>query len=210
MDENVITTSGTSSISAAWGDYNNDGLLDLFVASHENDLLFRNEGNGVFAQIADEVIVNDGADSRGCAWGDYDNDGFLDLFVTTIRDWQSSLPQQWRWPHQDQDTIVARDIADSFACSWATTTTTVFWICSSPMAVISRSKISSIQQRKCESAGSRISARRHYVESLRHRREGAGQGVHLRRGPRQMRGNRGMAMEIHSRCWPTLVSAMPR
>jgi hypothetical protein len=121
MDENVITTSGTSSISASWGDYNNDGLLDLFVASHENDLLFRNEGNGVFTQIADEVVVNDGADSRGCAWGDYDNDGFLDLFVTTIGGTGNLLYHN----NGDgtftriRDTIVARDIADSFACSWA-------------------------------------------------------------------------------------------
>ena len=74
MDENVLTTSGSSSISAAWGDYNNDGLLDLFVASHENDLLFSNvspsrggRGRELESKLPNEsaVCVRDVAGPKG-------------------------------------------------------------------------------------------------------------------------------------------------
>jgi hypothetical protein len=66
----------------AWGDYDNDGFIDLFV-THGDDLnyLYRNNGDGSFTRILTGSLVNDVGHSVGCAWGDYDNDGFLDLFV---------------------------------------------------------------------------------------------------------------------------------
>lgn len=65
-----------------WGDYDNDGYPDLFVAHYaQNNALLRGEGNGQFQSIAQGSIVNDGGNSYGAAWGDYDQDGNLDLFV---------------------------------------------------------------------------------------------------------------------------------
>ena len=70
---------------ATWGDYDNDGLLDLFVAagSGTQNRLYHNSGDGGFTKVASGPMLSHapGAESWGCAWGDYDNDGYLDLFV---------------------------------------------------------------------------------------------------------------------------------
>jgi len=79
-----LATGGGSSWSASWGDYDNDGDLDVFVAnwSGPGNFLFRNEGAGTFTKITSGVLITDGGYSACSGWGDYDNDGDLDLFVT--------------------------------------------------------------------------------------------------------------------------------
>jgi hypothetical protein len=70
-------------VGCAVGDYDNDGHLDLFLTSYGRNALYRNRGDGTFANVAPELglaVENRGV---GAAWGDYDNDGFLDLFVTS-------------------------------------------------------------------------------------------------------------------------------
>jgi enediyne biosynthesis protein E4 len=80
---------------AAWGDYNNDGYLDLYVVNSGNDAegkgpnyLYENNHDGTFTDVArrERVDVSVFSRGRGAAWGDYDNDGFLDLFVTDGED----------------------------------------------------------------------------------------------------------------------------
>jgi len=78
----AIVNDGGNSTGCAWGDYDNDGKVDLFVCNrNQNNFLYHNEGNGVFTKITSGAIVNDGGNSGGCAWGDYNNDGLIDLFV---------------------------------------------------------------------------------------------------------------------------------
>jgi enediyne biosynthesis protein E4 len=82
-----IATDVSRSIGCAWGDYDNDGYVDLFVPCEFGlkSLLYHNEGNGTFSKITTGNIPNNVAQSLAAAWGDYDNDGFLDLFVANGR-----------------------------------------------------------------------------------------------------------------------------
>jgi tetratricopeptide (TPR) repeat protein len=63
---------------AAWGDYNNDGWLDLIVTGYDTLILFRNN-HGVL--VRDKNFPNLKGFWTGAAWGDYDRDGNLDLYV---------------------------------------------------------------------------------------------------------------------------------
>ncbi len=73
--------------SAAWGDYDNDGWLDLFVANESRSRqhpceLYRNNGDGTFAEVAWSVGLDHVGFVKGAVWGDYDNDGRADLFLS--------------------------------------------------------------------------------------------------------------------------------
>jgi enediyne biosynthesis protein E4 len=65
---------------AAWGDFDNDGYLDLAVAGYGTLQLFRNEGGtGRFTRV--ETFPDPNGFWAGLSWGDYDRDGWLDLYV---------------------------------------------------------------------------------------------------------------------------------
>lgn len=70
-------------LAAAWGDYDNDGDLDLYITNYGPNLLYRNNGDGTFSDVTALAGVGDPGFSAGCAWGDYDKDGDIDLYVTT-------------------------------------------------------------------------------------------------------------------------------
>ncbi len=67
---------------AAWGDYDGDGKLDLFVTRYGTNLLFHNDGNGHFTDVSKETGVDRYEGFwTGVSWSDYDRDGDLDLYV---------------------------------------------------------------------------------------------------------------------------------
>jgi len=68
---------------AIWADYDNDGLLDLFVCcERQPNRLYRNRGDGTFEEVATKAGLRwDGRCAKGAAWIDYDNDGYPDLFL---------------------------------------------------------------------------------------------------------------------------------
>lgn len=66
----------------AWGDYDNDGWIDLFLSSYGENVLYRNNGDGTFTERTREAGLDAGpAYWAGASWGDYDRDGYLDLYV---------------------------------------------------------------------------------------------------------------------------------
>jgi hypothetical protein len=86
---NIVNDGGFSQ-SAAWGDYDEDGFIDLFVANwgspeggNGGGFLYHNERNGTFTRILSRPPVETTEWITSASWGDYDNDGFNDLYVTT-------------------------------------------------------------------------------------------------------------------------------
>jgi hypothetical protein len=74
-----------SAEAAAWADYDNDGLLDLYVCNRyekgvKPNYLYHNDGDGSMTDVGGDSTTAE-IGSHGCTWGDYDNDGDLDLFV---------------------------------------------------------------------------------------------------------------------------------
>ncbi|HSH02408.1 MAG TPA: FG-GAP-like repeat-containing protein [Anaerolineae bacterium] len=75
---------GVFSSSVAWGDYDNDGDLDILLTGLDNTVsvakIYRNNGIFVDSGVVDDDLaaVEDGS----VAWGDYDNDGDLDILIT--------------------------------------------------------------------------------------------------------------------------------
>ena len=88
MTEASIGIDTKKGMNVEWGDYDNDGLLDIYVTNitgdymREGNFLWHNDGNMKFTDVARET----GTFETGWGWGakffDYDNDGWLDLYVT--------------------------------------------------------------------------------------------------------------------------------
>ena len=75
---------------AAWGDYDNDGDLDLYVTAYGANVLYENRGDGTFREVTANTGTQDRRFSAGCAWADYDRDGDLDLYVCNYVDFTVS------------------------------------------------------------------------------------------------------------------------
>ncbi|MFH1844542.1 MAG: FG-GAP-like repeat-containing protein [bacterium] len=88
----------------AWGDCNNDCLLDLYVVNDGNpDLLC--EGTGGDFMTLPHAALGDVGHGRAAAWGDYDNDGDLDLYLAR---------------HDHQDYLIQNDGDEQFTCLYGT------------------------------------------------------------------------------------------
>ncbi len=73
-----------SGVSAA--DYNNDGLIDLYLCNLDDDVLLKNLGDGNFIDATKEAFSFTGDFQIGAgataSWGDINNDGWLDLYIS--------------------------------------------------------------------------------------------------------------------------------
>jgi len=120
--DNVVSNMPGQSTGGSWGDYDNDGDLDLYVtnAGNENNFLYRNDLDAGFTAITAGAPVTDGGHSHGSAWGDYDNDGDLDLIVANDQDQNNIL---YNNDGKGSFEVVSWDAVEdggmSFSTSWA-------------------------------------------------------------------------------------------
>ncbi|HTJ87743.1 MAG TPA: CRTAC1 family protein [Terriglobales bacterium] len=75
----------------AVGDYDGDGLPDLYVTQYGRSILYHNNGDGSFTDVTEKAGVAAPGWSSSAVWFDYDNDGRLDLFVGRFVDFSKEL-----------------------------------------------------------------------------------------------------------------------
>jgi enediyne biosynthesis protein E4 len=96
----VADAEGRYGLGAAWCDFNEDGLIDLYVANDTSgNYLYQNKGDGTFSEIgliSGAALSEDGKGqaSMGIAIGDYDHRGRWNLFVTNFSDEYNAFYRQ--------------------------------------------------------------------------------------------------------------------
>jgi hypothetical protein len=120
--QGITGTLGTYSETAAFGDYDNDGLVDIYItnsAGDQRNMLYHNLGKNNFERIQLDWL-NEALPSRSANWADYDNDGDLDLFVANEEANPNSLFQNQGRGHFTKITTdpVAQDTFSSITASW--------------------------------------------------------------------------------------------
>lgn len=77
---------GGSYTGAAWIDFNNDGLLDLYSCRKS---IYKNTGGGNFVKV--NTVLNSAVNVLSTSWADYNNDGFIDCYVVSTVSSSSAL-----------------------------------------------------------------------------------------------------------------------
>ena len=87
-----LSGSGANFNDAAFGDFDDDGDIDLLVVGDKaNNVLFSNQRQGKFKDITENSGIKSANNSSSVAVGDFNNDGFLDLFVASFNGENSTL-----------------------------------------------------------------------------------------------------------------------
>ena len=74
----------------AVGDYDGDGLPDMYVTQYARSILYHNNGDGTFTDVTAKAGLAAPGWGTSAVWFDYDNDGRLDLFVCRFADFDKS------------------------------------------------------------------------------------------------------------------------
>lgn len=90
VTEKAGVAGGGYGMGVAVGDYDGDGLPDIYVTQYERSILYHNNGDGTFSDVTEKAGVAAPGWSSSAVWFDYDNDGKLDLFVCRFVDFDKS------------------------------------------------------------------------------------------------------------------------
>jgi len=88
--DNVMPWMSSVGAAVSAADYNNDGLIDIFVSSSGRNApchLFRNNGDGTFTDVAEQAGIahlNQEGGVMDAVWGDFNNDGWPDLYYDIL------------------------------------------------------------------------------------------------------------------------------
>jgi hypothetical protein len=126
----LVGLDGIRGDSYAWGDYNNDGFLDLLVKDHVNGKSHLFENNGPPAWDFTDVTNDVGLEGAGYSiWGDYNNDGYLDFFsVGQTNDdpdgawdtlWMNQGPPDYKFANMTGPAGNLNDGMPGLAAGWA-------------------------------------------------------------------------------------------
>jgi enediyne biosynthesis protein E4 len=77
-------------LGVAVGDFDNDGLDDVYITALEGDRLFKNLGNFKFKDVTKESGITNADFGTSAAWVDYDKDGLIDLFIANYVKWTAA------------------------------------------------------------------------------------------------------------------------
>lgn len=130
-----VAVRGARSVGPVFVDFDGDGWLDLFVPALlcENKVsycdderaprlgavkLFRNRGDGTFADVTEQSGLRFTRDSFSAAWGDYDLDGDLDLFVTHWGDNRPAGSSEHFWRNNGEGTFTDVSVALGIASAY--------------------------------------------------------------------------------------------
>lgn len=102
-------------VGCAVTDYDNDGDLDLYVAEYGDDSLFRNNGDGSFTDVAEQLGVATHDHIVTGVWGDVNNDGLQDLYIVGYVNGQPGMQDYLyinlgdRFENRIPDNVMAND-----------------------------------------------------------------------------------------------------
>jgi enediyne biosynthesis protein E4 len=126
-----IVNDGGNTMSASWGDADNDGDLDVYLTNGwpagSLNSFFLNNGDRTFTKVLNDTTVRSTGYHMGSAWGDFDNDGDLDLFVTTAYSPSATKNELFMNMLIETGTLsfqrigtgdVANDVGWSYGCAW--------------------------------------------------------------------------------------------